>query len=347
MSQPQNRVKRYFAAANSYRGFHSCFESVFDPYSLTRLYILKGGPGTGKSTFMKKLSCLLKEHSADVEEILCSSDTNSLDGVIAEKGGVRIAVIDGTAPHAREPILPGAVDEIIDLGKAWDGSWLTIHKDKIACLAKQKKESYDAAYSYLKIAGTCDDYVQRRITESIDVKKLFFKAKSEAERFADLPQGSSTQRYISAFGRDGILRLDTLKYLCGETVSIAYDQHISGMYLRELYNCLCRLGIGSVHFPNALDSSLTDAIYIPDASLVYVTCGECPTQGMRISEVEKSRIKRAEELRDEALLEAKRHFGVASSVHFELESLYGQAMNFDALDEIYSEKSAQIINLML
>ena len=41
-------IKSYFACANSSRGFYNFFESNLQ--NLERLYILKGGPGTGKST---------------------------------------------------------------------------------------------------------------------------------------------------------------------------------------------------------------------------------------------------------------------------------------------------------
>ena len=46
-------IKGYFACANSSRGFCNYFESNLQ--GLERLYILKGGPGTGKSTLMKEV----------------------------------------------------------------------------------------------------------------------------------------------------------------------------------------------------------------------------------------------------------------------------------------------------
>ena len=45
----------FFAGANSAEGFFSCFDSLYDPEK-DSFYILKGGPGTGKSTLMKRLS---------------------------------------------------------------------------------------------------------------------------------------------------------------------------------------------------------------------------------------------------------------------------------------------------
>ena len=74
--------------------------------------------------------------------------------------------------------------------------------------------------------------------------------------------------------------------------------------------------------------------------------GEREDKNIRIPDTDKSRIKRAYEIRGEALSEAQRYFGIASSMHFELEEIYGQSMNFDILDEIYAKKSEEILKLM-
>lgn len=41
-------IERYFAAANSGEGFYSFFGEVFDRKQLDKIYLLRGGPGTGK-----------------------------------------------------------------------------------------------------------------------------------------------------------------------------------------------------------------------------------------------------------------------------------------------------------
>ena len=48
-----NHEKHFFAAANTSSGFVSFFDRLFDPKTLKKIYILKGGPGVGKSTLMK------------------------------------------------------------------------------------------------------------------------------------------------------------------------------------------------------------------------------------------------------------------------------------------------------
>ena len=41
-------TEKYFAAANSGEGFYSLFDSVFDRKTLEKIYLLRGGAGTGK-----------------------------------------------------------------------------------------------------------------------------------------------------------------------------------------------------------------------------------------------------------------------------------------------------------
>ena len=94
----------FFAAANSGRGFVSFYGKIFGRENIKRRYLIKGGPGTGKSTFMKKVAEAAEDCGMSVERYRCSSDPNSLDGVIINKN---VAVIDSTAPHAEEWVSPG------------------------------------------------------------------------------------------------------------------------------------------------------------------------------------------------------------------------------------------------
>ena len=74
----------FFAAANGYDGFISYFDKIFDPTLFTRIYILKGGPRTGKSTLLRRILSAISARGAICESILCSSDKDSLDGIICK-----------------------------------------------------------------------------------------------------------------------------------------------------------------------------------------------------------------------------------------------------------------------
>ena len=48
------RIRHFFAGGNTGVGFYSFYDQVVGP-DPNHLYILKGGPGTGKSTFMRQI----------------------------------------------------------------------------------------------------------------------------------------------------------------------------------------------------------------------------------------------------------------------------------------------------
>lgn len=87
----------YFLGANTPGGFYSLMDKLLDPAKARAIYILKGGPGCGKSTLMKKLGAWGEEAGQRVEYIYCSGDPDSLDGVIFPD--LAVAIADGTAPH--------------------------------------------------------------------------------------------------------------------------------------------------------------------------------------------------------------------------------------------------------
>ncbi len=96
----KGRIKKVFPGSNTADGFFSFYDYIVNP---RRIFIIKGGPGVGKSTLMKNIGTRFNEKGYDIEYYYCSSDSNSLDGVVIPDLGV--AVIDGTAPHSVVTVL--------------------------------------------------------------------------------------------------------------------------------------------------------------------------------------------------------------------------------------------------
>lgn len=149
--------KHVFAGSNSSKGFFSYFDSIFKPENARRIYILKGGPGVGKSTFMKKFGIKISSLGHEVDYIHCSVDENDLDGLVVPD--LNIAFLDGTSPHLIDPKLPGVVDEIINLGSYLDNSKLEKHKEQIVQINKSELELYKSAYRYLESAGLISEEI--------------------------------------------------------------------------------------------------------------------------------------------------------------------------------------------
>jgi hypothetical protein len=92
---------QYFLGANSPTGFYSLYDHLLSPEEARAIYILKGGPGCGKSTLMRKIGAWAEETGLETEYILCSGDPDSLDAVILPAVGA--AIVDGTAPQGVVP----------------------------------------------------------------------------------------------------------------------------------------------------------------------------------------------------------------------------------------------------
>ena len=88
---------QFFLGANSPTGFYSLYDQLIDPDRARTVYILKGGPGCGKSSLMRRVGAAMAQRGLEVTYILCSGDPDSLDGVVIPALGA--ALVDGTAPH--------------------------------------------------------------------------------------------------------------------------------------------------------------------------------------------------------------------------------------------------------
>lgn len=93
---------QYFLGANAPGGFYSLYSELLPPEGARAIYILKGGPGCGKSTLMRRVGARMEETGVETEYILCSGDPDSLDGLVLPQ--LRTAIVDGTAPHGTASI---------------------------------------------------------------------------------------------------------------------------------------------------------------------------------------------------------------------------------------------------
>lgn len=143
--------KTYFPGANSGKGFFSRFSGIAPKREKTHYtYVLKGGPGVGKNTLMKRVSRTALDKGYTVEEFRCASDPSSLDAIrVVEKG---VVLLDGTAPHSIDPVLPGICDEVIDLGHFKRQAEFATFKGEVERLFAENKKHYRAAYSMLGAA---------------------------------------------------------------------------------------------------------------------------------------------------------------------------------------------------
>lgn len=338
--------KQYFLAANGYSGFRSYFEEEFNSKNYTKIFVLKGGPGTGKSSLMKKISSNFGPLTDTTEEILCSSDPKSLDGVILSKNSQKIALLDGTNPHERDAVIPGAVDELVDLGKGWNKRFLQAQRENILDLNKQKKFAYKTAYSYLAISGAINSEISKLVNQFYISSNVKFDINNRAE--ANFKENT---RLISAFCKHNLYALDTLKNTNLKKIFIKGEKEICYIFLNDILSKARLFANEITRFPSPLDNSKTEAILIHDSDTVYlIGDGENSidlTENIKKDQVALENFTRLKILESETLCEAARWFNIASEFHFRLEEIYSSAMNFSVIDEISESISDEIGDILL
>mgnify|MGYP001160546121 CR=1 FL=1 len=175
----KTKIRRFFAGGNTSKGFVHFYDSLLE--GLDRVFILKGGPGTGKSTIIRTIAERVMGKTDEIWLLPCASDNDSLDGIIIPAW--KAAVVDGTAPHVIEPKLPGAVEEYVNLGEAWDSQALALQKDRIASIRAQITEAYEQAYKGFAEALRVHDGWEAVYIHSMDVEKADNLTEELKERF--------------------------------------------------------------------------------------------------------------------------------------------------------------------
>lgn len=163
-------IRRFFPGGNTSKGYVSFFDDVLPWENAKKFFIMKGGPGVGKSTFIQKLGERMVKDGIDIEFLHCSADSDSLDGMILPEYG--IAIIDGTAPHVVDPKYPGCMEEIINFGDSWDEKGIIKHKSDIIKLQKEISKCYKKGFDYIKAAKVLHDEIQEIYFWATDEGKL-------------------------------------------------------------------------------------------------------------------------------------------------------------------------------
>jgi len=161
-------VRHMFAGANTTEGFVSFFDEILK-VNTNKVFIIKGGPGVGKSTFMKKISQDLLEKGYTLECFNCSSDPASLDALAVPD--LKVAIMDGTAPHVMEPRYPGAVDQLLNFGEYWDDELIAPNRDRIIECAEHGSWLFNTAYSQLREGRIAYNEWKSHIAKCLDRSK--------------------------------------------------------------------------------------------------------------------------------------------------------------------------------
>ena len=310
----------FFLAANSGRGFYSLYDG-FPERRGVFLSIIKGGPGTGKSGFMRRISAAAKQSGLDTEEIICSGDPDSLDALYIPALGR--AWMDGTAPHVREPRVFAADAGYEDLGRFCASP---LGKND-AALAQEINRDYKAVYSqaYRLLAAAaqtagCIHETPLSCAGADKISELIGEAKEP---------GLIRRRFLRAVSCKGRVRLaGTLRELCSRTVMLSDEG------LEHAARTAGENSLSAIICPQPLRPDKLDAVLLPERSLAFVSSA---WERESTESIEAESENEYAPLLDELLDAACAQLAKAKGMHDELERVYRPYMDFAALTE-YTER---------
>ncbi len=147
--------------------------------NLNKRYFIKGRPGTGKSTFLRRIAKRAEEMGYDTEIYYCSFDKDSLDMVIVPELG--FCVFDSTAPHEMFPESDRDVilDFYVEAGLSGTDER---HKKDLQEIAHKYKHKMAEGMAYLRLYKLYMKEFERLITRNMDEKEFEnFKEKTARE----------------------------------------------------------------------------------------------------------------------------------------------------------------------
>ncbi|MEA4970104.1 MAG: hypothetical protein VB051_06155 [Candidatus Pelethousia sp.] len=341
---------RFFLASKTERGFVSYFERLLKPGAYAAV-ILKGGPGSGKSTLMKKIGRALMQQGHSMEFIPCASDPDSLDAIIDRT--TRRAMLDGTAPHMLDPVYPGARDTLLNAGDAWDSTHLRAHTREIIRLSNEVNDCHAQASAFIAAAGALLGRCRGIAARYVDEAAL----RSSVAEFR-LPQGEgggggSEYRLLSAVsvGRVEFLH-GTLRTLC-ENVTAIPDEWgaASEQLLARVVTAAQDANQRTIRCPCSIFPQKTDHVLLPEIGVAF-TCANRfhdaaagaarRLEGLykpipaRDADAMRALLFHAEEL----ITCAHSQVALSKAIHDELERFYVEAMDFSKLDALFEQAMA-------
>ncbi len=352
------KIKRVFPGANTSKGFFSYYDYIIGE-DANRVFILKGGPGTGKSTFMKNIAKDMLDRGYDLEYHHCSSDNNSIDGIVIKP--LKVAIIDGTSPHMIDPKYPGAIDEIINLGRYWEEKSIVENKNDIVKYIKENKEYYKRAYKYLDSAKNILQDIEYKVNNSMD----FVKVNNLTDKllhavFGDVNEKGSLGRKRHLFGSgytpNGLV--EHTETIINDSEEIYYIDGYIGSGKTTLFNILAneaiKKGLNVEVYHSPLIPEKIETVIIEELSVAFTKSSKAQDfDNKKISLNEylnkkvlnqyKIEIDEDKEMYKKLIDIALKDLNKAKKVHDKIESYYIPNMNYTALDSVREEVISKIV----
>lgn len=334
----------YFLGACSGGHFNSLFDGLAEKGEY--LYIVKGCPGCGKSTFMKSIGDHFAAAGDEVEYILCTGDPGSLDGVRLPARGC--AFVDGTAPHVYEPDIYGVGGEYVDLSRFVDTGKLAHCKKELADLYEEHGRLAASGRSLTAAMAVTEKCLRLPFDGRVrEVSEKRAEGIAQREFRGKKGNGRVKKRLLSAVtGAGKVFLRDTVGNQCSRVYYIDNDFGFGGEMLRFLRDRAVKQGIDTVECLEPLDTQRLEGLIFPGLGLGFICGRDYREWGEAwrhirldalcdgISPGEKLRRKNIKKLIKSLEAGAVSSMESAGVVHGKIEKYYMPCIDFEGITEL-------------
>lgn len=257
---------RFFLGANTKTGFFSLYPRLKSE-PIRRVDCIKGGPGCGKSTCMAHL---FEAVPGGKEEIFCSSDPDSLDGVIWADA----ALLDGTAPHLFDPALPGCDGDYLTPPPFVRSDMLAEKREALAALRAAISVEYARAYRLLAASALVREERRQQALPFCRTETLQKRAEGLLRREIPRKPGASAVRYrfLEGYTPKGKLCFwDTVTACAARVIALEDDFGAGEGLLRRLLEGAQAHGQEVYACLDPLEPEKLRHLLLPGCGLAFVT----------------------------------------------------------------------------
>ena len=355
-------VVDFFLGALAPSGFSGWFaQAAAEPG--TRPWLIKAGPGCGKSTFMRRIAERAAVRPVGeggcIERIHCSSDPASLDGVRLPSGDL---ILDATAPHTLDCKYPDAAERIISFNSTLDHAYLECHSVEVleagnGNTALLRRASADFALACALLQRRRQAAAALLGTDKLDRFTARMAARLMTARRGTKP-GTRRIRLLSAPTPGGITTFaDTIPALA-DTIYVIQDAYgaAAARMLSILSEYAYQNGYEAIVCRCASDQSKIDHLILPGLRLAVATAnpwhplryaGQKTIRATRFLGGDRLAAKQGilrfqKRIAGQLIARTCQTQAEAKRIHDKLETYYVHATNFAGVDALRQSVEAEL-----
>lgn len=359
-------TRHYFARGNTAHGAHFLYDSAFQ--GLTKIFLLEGPSGTGKSTTIQRLAEELMKQGLSVELFHSPLEPESLDALIVTD--LKIGVADGRECEGLSDLNNTEIVYLY-LGLAVDQSQLSVNaQEELQFLQQAQNEAYSKAYNSFAAALRVHDEWEKVYISHMDfpkadlivqelsrslfgrqqlrkqpfIRHLFFGAatpRGAVDHIQNLTVELETRIFIK--GRPGSGKSTLLKKLAKSAEQRGFDVEVfhcgfdpnslDMLIIPELSLAIFNSTAPHLYFPNRIGDEILD---------MYSRTIQPGTDERHATELEPIKIRYTQHMK-----EATSYLGEALDASTTIKKIYTAATDYTLIDKLYNQLSIEIQQLTI